>query len=167
MAYEALVVIGFGVSLAVFSVALFVAHVRHINAPNRTDPSGIVVHIDLGAALAKDEAARIRKAASRRSATGGKLVGGALPGAFALQQNGTGRRRRRPCEQEQQQGSASGDDGGAGEVGEDVVKVDGATSTSENMAAEVWKSGCEVQIPWVGWRWCRSRTGCRPHGRIV
>lgn len=122
MAYEALIVIGFGVSLAVVSVALFVAHVKRINAPNRADPSGIVVHIDLGSALAKDEATRNRKLASRRSATkelGGNLGGGTVPGAFALQQNGVGRRRRRPC-------AASG---GGEEGQEDIPEVNDATST--------------------------------------
>lgn len=127
MAYEALIVIGFGVSLAVVSVALFVAHVKRINAPNRADPSGIVVHIDLGAALAKDEADRNRKLASKRSASKGvgrKLGGGAVPGAFVLQQDGVGRRRKRPY---------SASDGGE-ESREDTAKVDGATSTAEDTA---------------------------------
>eukprot|EP00903_Cladosiphon_okamuranus_P009391 g8955.t1 len=136
MAYEALIVIGFGVSLAVVSVALFVAHVKRINAPNRADPSGIVVHIDLGAALAKDEADLNRKLACRSSAgkvVGGKLGGGAVPGAFALQQDGVGRRRRRP----------GGADGGGDECREDtatMTKVDAATSSAEDTAQEATTS---------------------------
>ena len=138
MAYEALIVIGFGVSLAVVSVALFVAHVKRINAPNRADPSGIAVHIHLGSALAKDEAARNRKLASRRSVTkefGGKISDGAVPGAFALQQNGVDRRRRRP-------GVAS--EGGE-EGRENIADVDGATSTAEGTN--------QVRREVVTWRW--------------
>lgn len=67
MAYEALIVIGFGVALAVTSVALFWAHVKRINAPNKADPEGTLVEIDLGGAIAEDEAARMRKVASTRS----------------------------------------------------------------------------------------------------
>ena len=123
MAYEAVIVIGFGVSLAVVSVALFVAHVKRINAPNRADPSGIVVHIDLGSALDKDKAARNRKLASRRNVTnefGGKLVDGAAPRAFAFKQNGVDRPIRRPC-------AATGD----GDEGrQDMAEVNGVTSTA-------------------------------------
>lgn len=145
MAYEALIVIGFGVSLAVVSVALFVAHVKRINAPNRADPSGIAVHIDLGAALAKDEADRDRKTAGRRrSASKGfseKLGGGAVPEAFALQQNGGGRRRRRP--QCATTTSGGGGEGGRVREGDDMVKVDGGTSAAEdttNTTTQVWKA---------------------------
>lgn len=63
MAYEALIVIGFGVALAVVSVALFCAHVKRINAPNKADPGGTLVSINLGAAIAQDKAAHDRKAA--------------------------------------------------------------------------------------------------------
>lgn len=67
MAYEALIVIGFGVALAVVSVALFCAHVKRINAPNKADPGGTLVEINLGAAIAEDQAAHDRKLAARRS----------------------------------------------------------------------------------------------------
>lgn len=67
MAYEALIVIGFGVALAFTSVALFWAHVQRINAPNKADPGGTTVEIDLAPALAKDEAARLRKFNARGS----------------------------------------------------------------------------------------------------
>lgn len=131
MAYEALIVIGFGVSLAVVSVALFVAHVKRINAPNRADPTGIVVDIDLGAALAKDEAARNRKASGRKSAgddCGGKLSGVADRGAFALQQQSVDRRRRRPG------ATREGVDEGREDTA--VDRVDGATSTIDG--TQVW-----------------------------
>lgn len=94
MAYEALIVIGFGIALAVVSVGLFVAHVKRINAPNRADPTGTTVMIDLGAALAKDEAACNRKVAARGSSS--KDVRGRSKDAPSeLQPNGMGRRRRR------------------------------------------------------------------------
>lgn len=132
MAYEALIVIGFGVALAVVSVALFVAHVKRINAPNRADPTGTLVHIDLGAALAKDEATRNRKLSSRgSSSTGasGQLSGGAIPGVFALQQNGVGRRRRR---------SSSCATNGSGEgVAEEVVKREASTTAKD---PQVWSA---------------------------
>lgn len=67
MAYEALIVIGFGVALAVVSVALFCAHVKRINAPNKADPGGTLVDINLGAAIALDQAAHDRKLAARGS----------------------------------------------------------------------------------------------------
>ena len=158
MAYEALIVIGFGVSLAVVSVALFVAHVKRINAPNRADPSGIVVHIDLGEALAKDEAARNRKLASRRSISkgvGGELGADAVSGAFTLQQDGVGRRRRRPC--------PAG--GGGGEGRQDMGKVDAATATAtatysaqDTTATQVRQSGCEMEYISLNvcWYWSHS-----------
>lgn len=66
MAYEALVVIGFGVILAIVSVALFWAHVKRINAPNKVDPEGTVVVIDdLDAAIAADARDENRKLAAR------------------------------------------------------------------------------------------------------
>lgn len=130
MAYEALIVVGFGVSLAVVSVALFVAHVKRINAPNRADPAGIIVHIDLGAALAKDEAAQSRKLASRGSFSRGVDVkpgdSAAVPGAFSLQQNEVGRRRRRrPCQEAET--SEGGEEGCQG-----MVEGDRAISTAED-----------------------------------
>lgn len=67
MAYEALIVIGFGVALAVLSVALFCAHVKRINAPNKADPGGTLVDINLGPAIAEDQAAHDRKLAARKS----------------------------------------------------------------------------------------------------
>lgn len=67
MAYEALIVIGFGVALAVVSVTLFCAHVKRINAPNKADPGGTLVNINLGPAIAADQAAHDRKLAARRS----------------------------------------------------------------------------------------------------
>lgn len=166
MAYEALIVIGFGVSLAVVSVVLFVAHVKRINAPNRADPTGIVVNIDLGAALAKDEAARNRKAACRRRIgkdLGDKLVGGDMSGAFALQQNGLDRRRKRPC-------ATTG--GGREEGREDKVTVNDATEDTQ-----VWKPVVRVKVYRsivLGYievsysdiacrRWCHS-SSCRKHG---
>ncbi|CAM9320936.1 unnamed protein product [Scytosiphon promiscuus] len=94
MAYEALIVIGFGVALAVVSVGLFVAHVKRINAPNKADPTGTVVQIQLGTALAKDEAARNRKASARGS-SGKDVRVRAKDAAFDLQPNGPGRRRKR------------------------------------------------------------------------
>lgn len=137
MAYEALVVIGFGVSLAVVSVALFVAHVKRINAPNRADPTGIVVHIDLASALAKDEAARTRKVASRRSIGkhfGGKLGGGAVEKGAC--ENGVDRRRGRPCATSWGQGQG-GEDGLGSEdyrmaTCKGKGKVNDATSTTED-----------------------------------
>ncbi|CAN0102551.1 unnamed protein product, partial [Ectocarpus fasciculatus] len=101
MAYEALIVIGFGVALAIASVALFVAHVKRINAPNRADPAGTLVLVDLSAALAKDEAAAAaREAAGRnnggRRGTSEDSSAGCSGDAFALQPNGAARRRRRP-----------------------------------------------------------------------
>lgn len=67
MAYEALIVVGFGVALAVVSVALFFAHVKRINAPNKADPGGTLVDINLGAAIALDQAAHDRKLAAKGS----------------------------------------------------------------------------------------------------
>lgn len=87
MAYEALIVIGFGVALAVVSVALFCAHVKRINAPNKADPGGTLVNISLGAAIAQDQAAHDRKLAARGSrdlrhrdgvASSGSLAGSTL-----------------------------------------------------------------------------------------
>lgn len=66
MVYEAFIVIGFGAALAATSVALFWAHVQRINAPNKADPAGTVVEIDLAPALAKDEDARLRKVAAKK-----------------------------------------------------------------------------------------------------
>ncbi|CAB1101473.1 unnamed protein product [Ectocarpus sp. CCAP 1310/34] len=101
MTYEALIVVVFGVALAVASVALFIAHVKRINAPNRADPAGTLVHVDLGAALAKDEAAAaLREAGGRnnggRRSTNEDSSAGCSGDAFALQPNGAARRRRRP-----------------------------------------------------------------------
>ncbi|CAM9837984.1 unnamed protein product, partial [Ectocarpus sp. 6 AP-2014] len=101
MTYEALIVIGFGVALAVASVALFVAHVKRINAPNRADPAGTLVHVDLGAALAKDEAAAAAREAAGRNNSGRRSTrednsAGCSGDAFALQPNGAARRRKRP-----------------------------------------------------------------------
>lgn len=67
MAYEALIVIGFGVTLAVVSVALFWAHVKRINAPNKADPQGMPVEIDLQNAIAID-AARAAASAAHKTA---------------------------------------------------------------------------------------------------
>lgn len=77
MAYEALVVIGFGIALAFVSVALFCAHVRRINAPNKADPQGTLVKIEgLTSALAGDAAAASRrKGVVARAKGGGKGVG--------------------------------------------------------------------------------------------
>ncbi|CAM9621662.1 unnamed protein product [Hapterophycus canaliculatus] len=94
MAYEALIVIAFGIALAVVSVGLFVAHVKRINAPNRADPTGTSVKIDLGVALAKDEAARNRKVAEReRSRKDDRERSKDAP--IELKPSGMGRRRRR------------------------------------------------------------------------
>ncbi len=149
MAYEALIVIGFGVALAVVSVSLFVAHVKRINAPNRADPAGTVVHIELGDALAKDEAARRRKVSGRRNSSistsastscstssnikglSGESSGSPFStGAFALQQDGVGRRRKRPSA-----ARATNPDGeGAGRGG--AVTID-ETSAAEGECKQV------------------------------
>lgn len=124
MAYEVLIVIGFGVALAVVSVALFVAHVKRINAPNRADPTGTLVHIDLGTALAKDEANRNRKLSSKGIISmdvGGQISGDAIPGALALQHNdGVGLRRRRSS------GATKSD--GEGIVADEIVKREASTA---------------------------------------
>lgn len=67
MAYEAQIVISFGITLAVASVYLFLSHVKRISSPNKADPEGTLVGVDLNAALAEDEVARQRKATAKRS----------------------------------------------------------------------------------------------------
>lgn len=67
MAYEAQIVISFGITLAVASVYLFLAHVKRISSPNKADPEGKQVRVDLTAALAEDEVARQRKATAKSS----------------------------------------------------------------------------------------------------
>lgn len=83
MAYEALIVIGFGAALAATSVALFWAHVQRINAPNKADPAGTVVEIDLAPALAKDEDARLRKVAAKKGSNSNLRRGSNLTTAVA------------------------------------------------------------------------------------
>lgn len=67
MTYEAQIVICFGITLAVASVYLFLSHVKRISSPNKADPEGTLVRVDLNAALAEDEVARQRKATAKRS----------------------------------------------------------------------------------------------------
>lgn len=69
MAYEELVVISFGVVLAILSVALFWTHVQRLNAPNKADPAGTVVEIDLTTAIAEDQASHQGKPAGAWSAS--------------------------------------------------------------------------------------------------
>ena len=67
MAYETQIVISFGITLAVASVYLFLSHVKRISSPNKADPEGTLVRVDLNVALAEDEVARQRKATAKRS----------------------------------------------------------------------------------------------------
>lgn len=97
MAYEALIVIGFGFVLAVASVALFWAHVQRINAPNKADPGGTLVEIDLAAAHARDEASRHRKLAARGSRDARRGDGPASASSFAAFAGGIGGSGSSPC----------------------------------------------------------------------
>lgn len=86
MVKEELIVISFGIVLAVTSVALFWAHVRRINAPNKADPQGTLVEIKgLGAALGDDRAAAARR---RGSGSGGKHAPAPLAKRWADGRNG-------------------------------------------------------------------------------
>ena len=73
MAHEYLIVIGFGVALAVVSVSLFLSHVKRISAPNKADPAGTLVSIDLAAALAEDQITAQRKATAKRSKASNRI----------------------------------------------------------------------------------------------
>lgn len=68
MAYEELLVISFGIVLSVVSVALFWAHVKRINAPNKADPEGTRVKINLAVVLEEDEDTRRRRALVKTTA---------------------------------------------------------------------------------------------------
>lgn len=89
MANEALIVIGFGVALAVSTVSLFWAHVRRINAPNKVDPRGTLVEIaDLSTALKHDRAAAARKRSGSSRSRSGKQCSTAAASSHLIRKSG-------------------------------------------------------------------------------